>query len=60
MTSFSSTPVALAYFLLVAMGVVALLTVGGFVSEAVVQRRAVPAVLAALAVPGLWEYRRRG
>ena len=56
---FSSTPVALAYFLLAGMGVVALLTVAGLLHEAVVQQRVVPALFVALAGLGLWEYRRR-
>lgn len=60
MARFSSTPVAVAYFLLAGMGVVALLTVAGVLPEAVVQRRVVPALFAALAVLGLWAFRRRG
>lgn len=59
MATFSSTPVAIAYFLFVAMGVVALLTAGGFLTEAFVQRRVLPALVAALVVLGGWEYRRR-
>lgn len=59
MATFSSTPVAIAYFLFVVMGVVALLTVGGFLTEAFLQRRVLPVLVAALLVLAGWEYRLR-
>lgn len=60
MATFSSTPVALAYGLFVLMGVVALLTVAGVVTEAFVQRRVFPVLFVALLLLGIWEYRLRG
>lgn len=59
MSTFSSTPVAVAYALFVLMGVVALLNVSGVVTEAFVQRRILPVLAAALLLLGLWEYRLR-
>ena len=59
MSRFSSPAVALAYFLLAGMGVVALLVAAGRVEETLVRRFVVPPLLVALAVVGLWEWRRR-
>lgn len=53
MAMVSSTPVALAYGLFVLMGVVALLTVGGFITEAFVQRRVLPVLFVALLMLGI-------
>jgi len=59
MARFDSPAVALAYFLLAGMGVVALLVAAGQLREATVQRFVLPPVLVALALVGVWEWRRR-